>query len=33
VLDQGRLVGIGPWDTLMKENEAFQRIANISEAA
>ena len=33
VLDQGRLVGIGPWDTLMKENETFQRIANISETA
>jgi ABC-type phosphate/phosphonate transport system ATPase subunit len=33
VLDQGRLVGIGPWDTLIKENEAFQRIANISEVA
>ena len=33
VLDQGRLVGLGPWDTLMKENEAFQRIANISEIA
>ncbi|MGM0660991.1 MAG: ABC transporter ATP-binding protein [Pseudomonadota bacterium] len=33
VLDQGRLVGIGPWDTLMSENEAFQRIANISEVA
>jgi len=33
VLDKGRLAGIGPWDTLIKENEAFQRIANISEVA
>lgn len=33
VLDQGRLVGIGPWDTLIKENEAFQRIASIADVA
>ncbi|MEI4233697.1 ABC transporter ATP-binding protein [Roseovarius sp. D22-M7] len=33
VLDQGRLVGVGSWDTLIKENAAFQKIANLSEVA
>jgi ABC-type multidrug transport system fused ATPase/permease subunit len=33
VLDQGQLVGIGPWDTLIKENEAFQRIASLADVA
>ena len=33
VLDQGQLVGIGPWDTLIRENAAFQKIASISEVA
>jgi ABC-type multidrug transport system fused ATPase/permease subunit len=33
VLDQGHLVGIGSWDSLVKENAAFQKIANLSEVA
>jgi ABC-type multidrug transport system fused ATPase/permease subunit len=33
VLDQGRLVGLGPWDTLIEENDVFRRIANISDVA
>ena len=33
VLDQGRLVGLGSWDSLMQENVAFRRIANLSEVA
>src|SRR6056297_2130337 len=33
VLDQGRLVGLGSWDSLMQDNVAFRRIANLSEVA
>ena len=31
VFEQGRVVGLGPWDKLMVENEVFQRIATIKD--
>ena len=33
VLDKGRLVGLGPWEDLMKGNAVFRRIAALAEAA
>lgn len=33
VLDKGRLVGLGIWSELMRENSAFQRIAQLGDAA
>ena len=33
VLDKGRLVGCDTWDALMANNPAFQKIAQVSDAA
>ena len=33
VLEQGRLVGFGPWDQLYATNSTFRRIAEINDAA
>ncbi len=32
VFERGRVVGLGPWDQLMAENDEFQRIATIRNA-
>jgi ABC-type multidrug transport system fused ATPase/permease subunit len=33
VLERGKLVGFGDWNTLMSSNQIFQRIARLAEAA